>query len=356
MSRRTIPLTLGYVVEVAPRLAGLRHALAELGARRVVVITNPTVRDLHGAELAGELGTLLGHWHEMPDGEAYKSLDEWARVLGAVLEDRPDRDTHVLAFGGGVVGDLAGFVAATALRGLPLVQVPTTLLAMIDASVGGKTAVNMPQGKNLVGAFHQPKLVWAPLSTLATLPEREFVGGLGELVKHAVIEGEAALAALEAAAPALARQEESGEQIAASIQTKARIVEADPWERGARAHLNLGHTLGHAVEAVVGFGELRHGECVAIGLLAVVRLAEELGWAEAGFSNRLAALYGQLSLPTAMPAGVSCGSLVRAMGFDKKRERGMVRLVIVAAPGQLSVRSVEEPALVRLAELAGASA
>jgi 3-dehydroquinate synthase len=281
-------------------------------------------------------------------------VEEWARVLGCVLDGRPDRDTHILAFGGGVVGDLAGFVAATALRGLPLVQVPTTLLAMVDASVGGKTAVNTPQGKNLVGAFHQPRLVWAPLDTLATLPPRELRGGLGEIVKHAILEGPEALAALEVAAPALARGEGLGEQVASSILTKARIVSLDPTERGVRAHLNLGHTLGHAIEAVAGYGALAHGEAIALGLLAVTRLAVELGQAKPAFAERVFRLLTTLALPTVLPGGLDPAALVRAMGFDKKRQRGMVRLVIVTDPGQVELCPVSEAALARLPALVSA--
>ena len=227
---RSIHLALGYTVEIASDFRGLAGALATLGIDRAVIVTNPTVRTLHGAALAAELQQVAPHWIELPDGEAHKNLDTWRFLVSALLVHRVDRNTAVIAFGGGVIGDLAGFAAATVLRGLPLVQVPTTLLAAVDASVGGKTGVNTPEGKNLVGAFHQPKLVWTALHTHRTLPVRERRCGLGEVLKHAVLDGPGAFAGVNAGASELGGDDENraADAVALSVAVKARLVEADP--------------------------------------------------------------------------------------------------------------------------------
>ena len=353
MLRQSLPLTLGYSVEVAPSLRGLAdHLDRKLDPQRGVVVTNPTVRALHGAALAEELKSLPLSWIEIPDGEEHKTLDGWQRVVAEILAGRPDRRTVVIAFGGGVIGDLAGFSAACVLRGLPLVQVPTTLLAMVDASVGGKTGVNTPAGKNLVGAFYQPTVVWAALETLSTLPARELRCGLGEVVKHAVLAGEIDLAALEASAHALRSGDPAAlaAAILASIAVKARIVERDPTEHGERALLNLGHTLGHAIETTGGYGRYSHGAAVAIGTMAVARLGMGAGVpVDVRFVDRLEGLFHALGLPVHTPDELNDAALIEAMGFDKKRERGMVKLVIPVAPGDVRVRLVPESGLACLA-------
>ncbi|MES2642552.1 MAG: 3-dehydroquinate synthase [Myxococcota bacterium] len=345
-----------YDVVVADTFAGLGAAMAELRAPgRCVVVTNPVVGPLHAAALEAELrgAGWLPERLDVPDGEAHKTLASWQGLVEGLLVARVDRHTPVLALGGGVTGDLVGFAAATVLRGLPLVQVPTTLLAMVDSSVGGKTGVNTPHGKNLVGAFHQPELVWAALDTLRTLPDAELRCGFGEVVKHVVIRGEEALAACEALAPALVRRDAVAlaRMVADSVRTKAEIVAEDPHEAGRRAILNLGHTLGHAVETVCGYGVVRHGEAVALGLLGMTRYAARQGWlADPGLPARLHALCLALGLPTVVPPGVDATALVAAVGFDKKRARGMVRLVVPSAPGRIDLRSLpveEVPALVR---------
>ncbi|MDP2312506.1 MAG: 3-dehydroquinate synthase [Pseudomonadota bacterium] len=345
-----------YDVVIAEDFGGLGAAMAAgRDSGRCVVVTNPVVGPLHAAALLHELRG--AGWQpevvELPDGEANKTLETWQALVQGILALRIDRHTPVVALGGGVTGDIAGFAAATALRGLPLVQVPTTLLAMVDSSVGGKTGVNAPQGKNLVGAFHQPALVWAALTTLRTLPDDELRCGFGEVVKHAVLQGEDALAACEALAPALVRRDASAlaRVVADSVRTKAAVVAEDPLENGRRAVLNLGHTLGHALEAVCGYGTLRHGEAVAIGLLGVTRYAAARGWLDTpDLPDRLLALSLALGLPTRVPAGVEPGALAAAVGFDKKRARGMLRLVVPSAPGRVDLRSIpveEVPLLVQ---------
>lgn len=344
-----------YDVVIAPGFAGLGAELAVHHAPgRCVVVTNPVVGALHAdaavAELAG------AGWEplrvDIPDGEAHKTLATWERLVTALLAARVDRRTPVIALGGGVTGDVAGFAAATALRGLPLVQMPTTLLAMVDSSVGGKTGVNTPHGKNLVGAFHPPTLVWAPLDTLRTLPDDELRCGFGEVVKHAVLAGDDALAACEALAPALVARDPDAlaRVVADSVRTKAAVVAEDPLEQGRRAVLNLGHTLGHALEAVCGYGVLRHGEAVALGLLAVARWTRAHGMTEVpDLPERLVRIHTALGLPLAPPPGVDPDALAAAVGFDKKRLRGKLRIVVPRAPGKVVLHDLpahEVPGLV----------
>lgn len=347
----TLALTLGYDVVLASALVGLRVRMESLGLVRAVVVTNPVVRALHGEALANELGELVADWIVLPDGESFKTLASWEIAVSGILASRPDRNTAVVAFGGGVVGDVAGFAAAATLRGLPLVQLPTTLLAMVDSSVGGKTGVNVPEGKNLVGAFHQPRLVWAAMHTLATLPARELRCGFGEILKHAVLESESAIAALEQAAPRIASGDPEAllAAVARSVRLKAAIVDQDPDERGVRATLNLGHTLGHAVERVAGYGAWSHGDAVALGVVAICRYAEQHGHSTtAGLSARVTALALALGLPTRMPDQFDSDALVEAMGFDKKRERGMVRLVIPQSAGHVQLVPVGRADLLEL--------
>ncbi|HNH46810.1 MAG TPA: 3-dehydroquinate synthase family protein, partial [Myxococcota bacterium] len=266
MTRQEIGLgERSYAVVVAPDFQGLGAELRQVQAgERCVVVRNPTVQGLYGAAVRKELEG--AGWKveevEIPDGEAHKNIQSWATLVDALLSLGVDRKTPVLALGGGVTGDLVGFAAATVMRGLPFVQVPTTLLAMVDASVGGKTGVNTDAGKNLVGSFYQPVLVWAALHTLKTLEEVDLRSGLGEVLKHALIEGEVALSSCEKMAPALLRRDPGALSavIEDSIRTKARLVEADERESGPRAVLNLGHTLGHAIEKVGGYGRMGHGE------------------------------------------------------------------------------------------------
>lgn len=335
-----------YEVRLAAGLMGLGEALGEVLPRgRVAVVTNTVVGPLHGAATEAELAA--AGWEPVritiPDGEDRKNASTWMGLVEALLDARVDRKTPVLALGGGVTGDLVGFAAASTNRGLPFVQVPTTLLAMVDASVGGKTGFNTRHGKNLVGAFWQPRLVWAPFSTLATLPDAELRCGLGEVVKHAVIAGEEAFARCEALAPRLAARdpEALARVVADSVRTKAAVVAADPREAGLRAVLNLGHTAGHAVEAVAGYGKLRHGEAVAMGLLAMARYTRERGWlADPALPDRVERLLRALALPVDVPPGLGREELVAAVGFDKKRARGKLTIAVPASFGQVELRSL----------------
>ncbi len=343
-----------YPVALAADLTGLGAAVsAVLPPGRVVVVTNDVVGPLHAARAEASLRG--AGWDPvritLPDGEAHKTLGTWQGLVEDVLALQIDRRTPVLALGGGVTGDLVGFAAAAILRGLPFVQVPTTLLAMVDASVGGKVAVNTVHGKNLVGAFWQPRLVYAPFDVLDTLPDDEVRSGLGEVVKHAVLSGEDALAQLEADRADLnARSHEAlARAVRASVACKAAVVAADPRESGVRATLNLGHTLAHALESVAGYGRLRHGEAVAIGLVAVTAYCERRGWTERGLARRIEQVCAGLRLPVAPPLDLDRSALVSAVAFDKKRDRATITLVVPAAPGRVELRSlplVEVPALV----------
>ena len=343
-----------YPVTLAPDFEGLgRAAAAVLPVGRLLLVTNDRVGPLHAA--AAESALTAAGWETqritLPDGEAHKDLATWSGLMDQVLAAGIDRRTPIAALGGGVCGDMVGFAAATARRGVPFVQIPTTLLAMVDASVGGKVAVNTPQGKNLVGTFWQPRLVYAPFSALTTLPDDELRCGLGEVVKHAVLAGEDALLELEGDVARLRAREPDAvaRAVRASVLCKAAVVAADPRELGVRATLNLGHTLAHAIETVSGYGVVRHGEAVAMGLVAVTRWCEARGWAAPGLARRLHTLCAALDLPVRPAQDLDRSALVHAVRFDKKRDRATLALVVPAAPGRVDLRSVplaEVPALV----------
>jgi len=276
----------------------------------------------------------------IPAGEQSKTLAQFSEVIDALASLGATRDACVLALGGGVVGDLAGFAAACWMRGIDCIQLPTTLLAMVDSSVGGKTAIDLPQGKNLVGAFHSPRAVFADTSTLASLPDRELRAGMAEVVKYGAIVDAPFLDWLAAnTAALLAREPEAlQEAIARSCQHKADIVEQDPFEHGHRALLNFGHTFGHAIEAEQGYGRydahaLNHGEAVAVGMVMAARLSAHLGMAPAGDIAGLRALLEGFGLPTKLPAGLDPNLLIERMRLDKKAHAEGLRFVLWEAPG-----------------------
>ncbi len=272
----------------------------------------------------------------MAAGEGAKSLATAAHLYDAAVSAELERGDTILALGGGVVGDTAGFVAATYLRGVRLVPVPTTLLAMVDASVGGKTGVNLPAGKNLVGAFHQPALVAADPAVLATLPAEVLRDGLAEIVKAAVIGDPPLLDQLEhAGAPPAGEAAAWAQIVGRAVRVKAAIVSDDPHEAGRRALLNLGHTFGHAFETASGY-RLSHGQAVSLGLVAAAQLGARLGRADPELAGRLARILGRLGLPT-RGHGLAPEAVLRAMAVDKKRRAGRLRFVIPAAPGAAAV-------------------
>jgi 3-dehydroquinate synthase len=277
---------------------------------------------------------------EIPDGEEHKTLATLGRVFDALLGGGIERQTPLVALGGGVVGDVTGFAAATLLRGIAVVQVPTTLLAQVDAAIGGKTAVDHPVGKNLVGAFHQPRLVLADVATLATLPRRELVAGLAEVVKYGVIGDPALFATLERDPDAVLTAEPAAlvPVVAACARQKAAVVAADEREeRGERATLNFGHTVGHALETVTGYGRFLHGEAVAVGMVAAARVSASLDVCEAAVVGRIARVLERLGLPTALPSDVPATALGRAMTADKKSAGGRIRFVAVERIGRVKL-------------------
>ena len=304
---------------------------AELGPR-AAIITNATLAPLYGHRVVEALGRqgfdpcLL----EVPDGERFKTLDTVHDLYEELLDRRLDRSSVVVALGGGVIGDMAGFVAATYMRGLPLVHVPTTLLAMIDSSIGGKTAVDLPRGKNLVGAFYPPKRVVTDPSLLDTLPPEEFRSGLGEVVKAGTIGSEALFRRLEGegfdSLPWILKE---------AIGVKVALVEEDPYERGRRAELNLGHTFGHALEALSNYS-LRHGDAVSIGQRVAARVAVRLGLCDPDTEARIAALLEQLELPTSF-AGYDPARVWDAMSADKKKRGKRLRFVLPVRVGEVTV-------------------
>jgi 3-dehydroquinate synthase len=324
----------GLLAEVGPRLRPLTRS------KKVALVYDTQLPAQHRAAVTTSLTAHFDQTIEcgIPPGEDHKTVPTVDRIFDTVLRAAIDRHTPLLALGGGVVGDTAGFAAATILRGIPFVQIPTTLLAMVDASVGGKTGVNHPVGKNLVGAFHQPVAVFADPDTLKTLPPRELRGGLAECIKHDVIRDADGFARLErdvARAASLDGPYLSA-LIAHNVAIKARVVEADPFERGERAHLNFGHTFGHAIENVSHY-EYSHGESVALGMAAASQLATDLGMLDDASRRRIVAVIEKAGLP-ARGLKLDVGAVVDAMAFDKKVKSGRLRFVLPDRIGHVVIR------------------
>ncbi len=319
------------------RLGGLLREAAP--ASRYVLITDANVERAHGAAVLGVLrgAGLRAEALVVAAGEVEKNRERWTELTDRMLEMGVGRDGCVLALGGGVVGDLAGFVAATYLRGVPVVQIPTTVLAMVDASVGGKTGVDTGAGKNLVGAVHQPSLVVADPLTLGTLPERELRSGLAEAVKHGAIADRAYFDWIADAAAALAGGDVEAltRLVATSVRIKAGVVSRDPLERGERKALNFGHTIAHAVEALSGFA-LPHGYAVAIGMVTEARVGERAGVTEAGTAAELERVLGRLGLPVAVPREIASESILERALLDKKARAGRARYALLAELGRIA--------------------
>jgi 3-dehydroquinate synthase len=318
-------------------------------AAQALIVSNTAVAPLYAERLQQALAphygavTLL----ELPDGEQFKDWATLNRVFDRLLADGSDRNTVLFALGGGVVGDLTGFAAACYMRGVPFVQVPTTLLAQVDSSVGGKTAINHPAGKNMIGAFHQPQRVVCDLDTLRTLPQRELCAGLAEVIKYGPIADDEFLAWIEAHLDALLARDVAAlaHAVRRSCEIKAWVVGLDERESGLRAILNFGHTFGHAIEAGLGYGQWLHGEAVACGMVMAADLSARLGLVDAAFAQRLAALIGRAGLPMRGPA-LGAERYLELMRVDKKAQGGEIRFVLLDAPGSAVVRAAPD-ALVR---------
>ncbi|MEA1049351.1 3-dehydroquinate synthase [Lamprobacter modestohalophilus] len=302
---------------------------------RVMIVSNETVAPLYLEALRAGLEGFEIDQVILPDGERYKDLTTLNRIFDALLERRCGRDVTIVALGGGVVGDMAGFAAACYQRGVPFIQVPTTLLAQVDSSVGGKTGVNHPAGKNMIGAFHQPRAVIADTATLETLPERELSAGLAEVIKYGLISDRLFFDWLEEKVPALRALDPVAlaTAIARSCQNKALIVAADERESGQRALLNLGHSFGHAIEAGTGYGTWLHGEAVGVGLVMAAQLSERLGWLKPVDTARIQDLVARAGLPIVPPDSMPSERWLELMAVDKKVQRGRLRLVLLQGIG-----------------------
>ncbi|HNP62399.1 MAG TPA: 3-dehydroquinate synthase [Woeseiaceae bacterium] len=339
-----------YPIIIGSELLGGGHDLATfIRGPDCLIVSNVRVAPLYLDRLRANLGAKSVGSIELPDGEAHKSIATMQSILDRLAETGAGRDTTIIALGGGVVGDIAGFAAACYMRGIDFVQVPTTLLAQVDSSVGGKTGVNHPRGKNLVGAFHQPKAVLIDTDTLATLPDRELKAGLAEVIKHGAICDIEFFAWLEENMQALLQKEPAAlaQAIQRSCEIKAAVVADDEREAGRRAILNFGHTFGHAIERCEGYGEWLHGEAVAAGMIMAARLS---GIAEADV-QRLRALIEQAGLPTSPPA-ISADAWMEAMGMDKKVKQGKLRFVLLRELGDAHIDTSYESQ--RLQQIVGA--
>ena len=340
---KTVTVELGarsYPVLIGEHLLQRDDSLTpHVGTARVLVVTNETVGPLYleqtTARLPGDRTTSL----TLADGEVHKTVATWSRILDELVRIRATRDACIVSLGGGVIGDVAGFAAASYMRGISFVQVPTTLLAQVDASVGGKTGVNHPQGKNLIGAFHQPKAVIIDVTTISTLPDREYRAGLAEVVKYGLIRDQDFFSWLEANLDAIGQRtpEAIQQMVEISVRNKAEVVAADELEAGSRALLNLGHSFGHAIETLTGYQQFLHGEAVAIGMVVAARLSEIRGLLPENSSSRLASMLQQLGLPTTVPLSLAPEDLYARLALDKKTLGGQLRLILLDSIGRARV-------------------
>ena len=334
LGARSYPIHIGRGLLQQPQL--LRDAIPGRGA---VIVSNETVAPLYLDTVRGHLDGLHVGDVVLPDGEAHKNLATLERIYTALLEQRFDRNTTLIALGGGVVGDICGFAAASYQRGVHFVQIPTTLLAQVDSSVGGKTGVNHPLGKNMIGAFHQPRAVIIDTDTLGTLPDRELSAGLAEIIKYGLLGDAEFFAWLEQNIASLRAREPAAlaYAIERSCRNKASIVAEDEHERGARALLNLGHTFGHAIETGLGYGRWLHGEAVACGMLMAARMSARMGWLDAAALPRIEKLLRTAELPTTPPSELDAARMRELMSIDKKVVDGSLRLVLLRGIGSAVV-------------------
>lgn len=340
LGSRSYPILIGEGI-----LAERELIASRIRARRVLVVTNPIVARLHLASARQGLAGFDVTVETLPDGERFKTLATASRLLDALIEAQIGRDGVVVALGGGVIGDIAGFAAACYQRGIAYIQMPTTLLAQVDSAVGGKTGVNHPAGKNLIGAFHQPSCVISDIATLRTLPERELRAGLAEVIKYGLISDAQFLDWLEANLDALLRREPPALEhaIRRSCEIKAEVVAEDEREQGLRALLNLGHTFGHAIESATGYGKWLHGEAVAAGMLIAAALSARLGWLEPADLERVRRLLERAGLPLAAPR-IGSETALTHMQMDKKVRDGRIRLVLLRRLGRAEVTADYDPA------------
>lgn len=336
LGQRSYPIHIGEGLLERADLVG-----ANLPGQDILIVTNETVAPLYLDRLATSLAHFRLATLVLPDGENFKTLDTLNRVFDCLLAHRFSRDCTLVALGGGVIGDIVGFAAASYQRGVAFVQVPTTLLAQVDSSVGGKTGVNHPQGKNMIGAFHQPRNVVADTSTLNTLPKRELRAGLAEVIKYGLICDRSFFSWIEHNIEVLLDRDADALRYAINrcCEIKAQIVSTDEHEAGTRALLNLGHTFAHAIEKALGFGEWLHGEAVSAGLNIAAQLSNELQWIGHEEQRRIEDLLRRTGLPTTLPEGITPTQMLDLMKLDKKVMAGAVRLILLKDIGKAVISS-----------------
>lgn len=352
---QTLTVDLGdrsYPIYIGTELLGQ----AELISRHIhggsaVVVTNTTIAPLYLDKITAALDQ-AGIRHNqviLDDGEKFKTIDAVLSIIDTLLDQKHDRRSTVIALGGGVVGDIAGFAASIYQRGVNFIQIPTTLLSQVDSSVGGKTGVNHPLGKNMIGAFYQPQCVIADTGTLTTLPVRELSAGLAEVIKYGLIYEGGFFEWIEQHAQALMKSDKAllAEAIHTSCRIKAEIVAKDERESGIRAILNLGHTFGHAIETKMGYGNWLHGEAVATGMVMATDLSLRQGWINTEIKNRTIALLESCSLPVKAPQNMSIDDYMNIMAIDKKAVNGTIKFVLLKALGEAIVTSEYDPALLQ---------
>jgi 3-dehydroquinate synthase len=345
LAERSYPIHIG-----SGLLSRAELLLPHLPHKRTAVVTNTTVAPLYLEPL---LTLLQNHGVDvlpiiLPDGEAYKNAETLGHIYDALLAHRCERTAPLIALGGGVIGDMTGFAAATYLRGVPFIQIPTTLLAQVDSSVGGKTGINHALGKNMIGAFYQPRVVLADIATLSTLPDKELRAGIAEVIKYGLIRDLPFFEWLELNIEKLLARNADALQYAIerSCRNKAEVVGADERESGERALLNLGHTLGHAIETGMGYGVWLHGEAVAAGTMLAAHLSQHLGWLNAQDVARMRRLFERAGLPVLAPA-LGTEKYLQLMGLDKKVAGGKIRFVLLKALGRAVITSDVPDALLR---------
>ncbi|MBC7787806.1 MAG: 3-dehydroquinate synthase [Methylophilaceae bacterium] len=351
---QTLHVSLGnrsYPIYIGQNLISSANLIVpHLKRKQVAIVTNTTVAPLYLEQLAQQLLaagvsviTII-----LPDGEAYKNSETLNLIYDALLQNRCERSTTLIALGGGVIGDLTGYAAATYLRGVPFIQIPTTLLSQVDSSVGGKTGINHLLGKNMIGAFYQPKLVLIDIDTLQTLPPRELSAGVAEVIKYGLIRDVEFFDWLEANIAKLMSLDTTviTEAIYRSCQNKADVVAADEYEAGERALLNLGHTFGHAIENAMGYGVWLHGEAVAAGTMMAANLSKKMGWLNAQEIARMKAVFKAANLPLSPPS-LGVEKYLDLMGLDKKVENGKIRLVLLQGIGKSVITSTYDAQLLK---------
>ncbi len=344
LGERSYPICIGHEL-----LSQSELITQHIPGNSALVVTNETVAPLYMEQIEKSLDGFLHKSLVLPDGEEFKNLDVLKTIYDCLLENRFDRNTTLIALGGGVIGDITGFAAASYQRGVHLIQIPTTLLSQVDSSVGGKTAVNHPLGKNMIGAFYQPRAVIADTDTLNTLEDRQLASGIAEVIKYGLIRDPEFLEWLESNIDSLLDREPEAlaYAIKRSCQNKAEVVAADERESGQRALLNLGHTFGHAIEAGMGYGAWLHGEAVATGMVMAARLSEKLGWINQSEVDRVIDIIERANLPVRAPDSMSAERFLELMAIDKKVSDGVLKLVLYKSVGHAIVTNKYTEALLR---------